>query len=199
MFVSLTKIPSLLLSPHTSLPLSPRHSKQAIARSKRLKSWMRDSTRPQKRLQLSPRGFHSNLGMATTHSCSVVAWHCRERGAGDMTDRFVSVLSRRSVTDGSCEVRKALECCLVFCSWAENSVEENCLTPACLVYRVGTFILILQMTIHSLYEDQMLTSSYQCFLAWSLKYLKISIVFLKCVFVLSQQGFVYGLTAFILT
>lgn len=117
-FCSLIKIPTLLMSAitHTSLPLSPRHAKQAKAPSKRLKLRLRDSTRPQKRLQLSPRGFHSNLGMATTHSCSVVAWHCRERGAGDMTDRFVSVLSRRSVTDGSCEVRKALECCLVFCS-----------------------------------------------------------------------------------
>lgn len=51
----------------------PHHTKQAIAPSKRLKSWMRDSTRPQKRLQLSPQGFHTNPDMTGTRSCFMVA------------------------------------------------------------------------------------------------------------------------------
>lgn len=59
------------------LPFPPHHTKQAIAPSKRLKSWMRDSTCPQKRLQLSPQGFHTNPDMTGTRSCFIVASHWR--------------------------------------------------------------------------------------------------------------------------
>lgn len=62
------------------LPFSQHHTKQAIAPSKRLKSWMRDSTRPQKRIHLSPQGFHTNPDMTGTRSCFMVAsrWRLAE-------------------------------------------------------------------------------------------------------------------------